>query len=69
MRDVGLHIRLTTTINDLGKYAASLNIPLFQCFLIHQSTNHFIHPDDNEIEEFLHNWRPRLKNIYVHGSY
>lgn len=69
MRDVGLHIRLTTTINDLGKYAASLNIPLFQCFLIHQSTNQFIHPDDNEIEEFLHDWRPRFKNLYVHGSY
>lgn len=69
MRLIGLHIRLTTTINDLGQYAASLQVPLFQCFLIHQGTNQFIHPTDAEIEEFLTDWRPQFKSLYVHGSY
>lgn len=69
MRDIGLHIRLSTTINDLGKYAASLKVPHFQCFLIHQETNQFIHPSDQEIEEFLRDWRPQFKNLYIHGSY
>lgn len=69
MRSIGLHIRLTTTIIDLARYAASLDVPLFQCFLIHQGTNQFIHPADDEIQEFLTDWRPKFKNLYVHGSY
>lgn len=69
MRPIGLHIRLTTTLSDLARYAANLNIPLFQCFLIHQATNQFIHPTEDEIQEFLRDWRPLFANLYVHGSY
>lgn len=69
MRSIGLHIRLTTTICDVARYAANLKIPLFQCFLIHQATNQFIHPSDEEIQEFIGEWRPKFQQLYIHGSY
>lgn len=69
MKNVGLHIRLTTTLAQVGAYAANLKVPLFQCFLIHQGTNQFIHPTDQEIQEFLTDWRPQFQQLYVHGSY
>lgn len=69
MRPIGLHIRLTTTIAEVARYANSLEIPLFQCFLIHQATNQFIHPTEDEIQDFVREWRPKFKQLYVHGSY
>lgn len=68
-RKIGLHLRLTTTINDLAKRADALQIPIFQCFFIKQETNQFVVMPDPEIAEFLHDWRSRFDELYVHGSY
>lgn len=69
MRLVGLHIRLNNTIIDVARYASALQVPIFQCFFIKQSTNQIIHPEADEITEFLTEWRPKFQNLYLHGSY
>ena len=69
LRKIGLHLRLTSTLSELAQKAASLQMPIFQCFLIHQVTNQFISPSDAEIKEFLTQWRGKFNNLYVHGSY
>lgn len=69
MRLVGLHIRLNNTLIDVARYAAALQMPIFQCFFIKQSTNQIIHPEADEVNEFLKEWRPKFQNLYLHGSY
>jgi len=68
-RKIGLHLRLTTTINELAMQAASLKIPIFQCFFIKQDTNQFVMMPDSEIAEFLQTWRAQFHELYLHGSY
>lgn len=68
-RKIGLHLRLTQTINDLAKRAASLKIPIFQCFFIQQETNQFATVTDEEIAQFLKQWRSKFDHLYLHGSY
>lgn len=69
MRLVGLHIRLNTTLIDVARYAHTMQVPIFQCFFIKQSTNQIITPDADEVAEFLKDWRPKFQNLYLHGSY
>lgn len=69
MRQVGLHIRLNTTIIDVARHAIQLQVPIFQCFFIKQSTNQIITPENQEVDEFVAHWRPKFQNLYVHGSY
>lgn len=69
MRKIGLHLRLTKTINDLAVRAASLKLPIFQCFFIHQDTNQFVAISDEEIALFLSQWRKEFDQLFLHGSY
>lgn len=69
MRKIGLHLRLTQTLADLAQRAATLQLPIFQCFFIQQETNQFIHPTDQEIQQFVSEWRHKFDQLYVHGSY
>lgn len=69
MRYVGLHIRLNNTLIDVARHAQAMNVPIFQCFFIKQSTNQIITPDDQEVGEFVREWRPQFKDLYLHGSY
>lgn len=68
MRKIGLHIRLQTTLLDSALRAQELGIPIFQCFFIHQITNQFIQPSEQEIQEFL-KLRSGFEQLYLHGSY
>ena len=68
-RKMGLHLRLTQTVNDLAERAASLKLPIFQCFFIHQETNQFVMISDAEIAIFLDQWRKKFDQLYLHGSY
>ncbi len=68
-RKIGLHLRLTKTINDLAERAAELQLPIFQCFFIHQTTNQFATVSDEEIAQFLKQWRKKFDQLYLHGSY
>jgi deoxyribonuclease IV len=69
VRLVGLHVRLNNTIIDVARYAFALSVPIFQCFFIKQSSNQIIQPEEQEITEFLTDWRPKFQNLYLHGSY
>lgn len=69
MAEIGLHIRLKQSIFDVAAYAASLQLPLFQCFFIHQETNQFIMITDEEVQQFEREWRDKFTQLYVHGSY
>lgn len=69
MRNIGLHLRLTDTLADIACRAVSLEIPIFQCFFIRQDTNQFISLSDEEIDNFLKNWRSNFQDLYLHGSY
>lgn len=68
-RKIGLHLRLNKTINDLAERAAALQMPIFQCFFIHQDTNQFAAISDEEIKLFLKQWRKKFDQLYLHGSY
>lgn len=69
MRKIGLHIRLSQTLCEMAQYAHSLNVPIFQCFFIHQETNQLVIPDQDQMAEFLKVWRPLFTDLYLHGSY
>lgn len=69
MRPIGLHMRLTPTIFDAARRAADLRTPIFQCFLIQQQTNQFITLTDQEVAQFVKEWRTKFDHLYVHGSY
>ncbi len=68
MRKIGLHIRLNSTLLDVAHRAQTLGLPIFQCFFIHQTTNQFIRPDEQEIKEFLKR-RHYFQQLFLHGSY
>lgn len=68
MRKIGLHIRLNTTLLDVAYRAQTLELPIFQCFFIHQTTNQFIQPEEEDIKEFLKR-RHYFQQLYLHGSY
>lgn len=68
-RKIGLHLRLSQTINDLAARAHDLEIPIFQCFFIHQATNQFVDIPAEQISVFLNQWRAQFNELYLHGSY
>lgn len=68
MRDIGLHLRLTDSLAGLAAKAAELELPIFQCFFLHQETMRFIRPSREEIQEFVR-IRDRFKQLFVHSSY
>lgn len=68
MRDIGLHLRLTDTILGLANKAQELELPIFQCFFLHQETMRFIRPSREEIVAFAQ-LRDRFKQLFVHSSY
>lgn len=68
MRDIGLHLRLTDTLTGLVNKARELELPIFQCFFLHQETMRFIRPSHEEIIEFQR-IRDTFKQLFVHSSY
>ncbi len=68
MRDIALHIRLEDTIVGVAQKAARLQLPIFQCFFLHQETNRFIHPSYYQVNDFK-KMRNQFKQLFVHASY
>ncbi len=68
MRDIALHIRLDDTIVGVAQKAARLDLSIFQCFLLHQETNRFIHPSYYQVNDFK-KMRSQFKQLFVHASY
>lgn len=68
MRDIGIHLRLQSTIPDLFQKALELDVPIFQAFFVFQSTGKlvFITPEESAQCKKL---RDKFKQLYVHGSY
>ena len=69
MRKIGVHIRLSNSLEEAAQRAIRLQIPIFQCFFIEQLTNQFISLTDEEIKNFVQNWQNKFENLYLHGSY
>jgi deoxyribonuclease-4 len=68
VRDIGLHLRLTHSLLELAQRAVDFKLPIFQCFFLHQDTNRFIQPTQNEIDQFII-MRDNFKKLFVHSSY
>lgn len=68
MRDIGLHLRLTDTLAGLINKARELELPIFQCFFLHQETMRFIRPSREEVAAFVQ-LRDQFKQLFVHSSY
>lgn len=69
MRKIGLHLRLTQTLDLLAQKASTLHLPFFQCFFIHQVTQQFISLSSSETNHFVTTWRDKFEHLFVHGSY
>jgi deoxyribonuclease-4 len=68
VRLIGLHLRLTSNLTALIEKAIRLELPFFQCFLVHQHTKRLGRFDDEDVRTFLA-LRKNFKDIYLHGSY
>lgn len=68
MRNIGLHLRLTTTLSALFTRAQELKSPIVQCFFIPQGSSTYITFDDEQIDLCLKK-RDSFKELYLHASY
>lgn len=68
MREVGLHLRVTTNMIDLYNRAVQLGLASFQCFFIHQDSGHFYKLSAQELHD-CNARNNKFKHRYLHGSY
>ena len=68
MRDIGLHLRLTDSLIGLARKAQALELPIFQCFFLHQESMRPVRPSHEEVAEFAR-IREQFKQLIVHSSY
>ena len=68
MKRIGIHIRLTSTINEVIEKAIRLNLPLFQTFAV-TDQGRVIKLEAHEINSYLELRRKYFKNLYLHSSY
>lgn len=66
-KNVGVNLRLTTSVFELLAQAQSLEIPFFQCFLTSSVNGHYVSYTQDEYDTFLTSKGPI--QIYAHGSY
>lgn len=69
LREIGLHLRLESTLAELVERARRLNVDLFQCFFVHQATGAPIRFSSEEVAQFQSARREYFKDLYLHGSY
>ncbi len=67
-RDIGLHLRLTSSFMDAAYQALALEIPIFQCFLIDQVNRARISVNHETVAQF-NAIRHSFKHVFIHGSY
>ena len=69
MREIGLHLRLAGSLQELIQKALALNIPFFQCFFVDSTTGRIIKPAEHDVQEFIRLRRQHFPTTYLHGSY
>lgn len=69
MKQVGLHIRITHDLYQVIEEAQQLQMPIFQCFLLHQQTKKLIKPSREERDFFVNARNNHFASAYAHGSY
>jgi deoxyribonuclease-4 len=69
VRSIGIHLRVKTTLLDLVNQAIALRIPIFQVFLMAQSTRKLMTFSDEEIRAFRELREKHFGKLYLHGSY
>lgn len=69
MRQIGLHLRLMDSFEELVQKALQFNLTIFQCFFISKQTGYRLHMDDREIEAFLKIRHTKFTDLYVHVPY
>lgn len=69
MRQIGVHIRVTESLQFLVDKATRLQVPFFQCFFIIQEIRKIIRPTDKDIKTFVTQRRDLFDTVYLHGSY
>lgn len=69
LREIGLHLRLESTLEELVERARRLRVDLFQCFFVQQATGAPIRFSPQEVALFVAARREYFKDLYVHGSY
>lgn len=67
-RNVGLHLRVTGTLQELAQKALYAHMPVFQCFFLQQQTNRFVRPSVQDIQAFCQ-LRSQFGQLFVHASY
>lgn len=60
---------MNSTFTQMIENAVRLELPIFQCFLLLQSTGKLLPLTDEEVNAYLAIRRERFKDLYVHGSY
>lgn len=68
MRPIGIHLRLQDTLQNVYIRAQELQMPLFQCFFVYQSTGKLIEMSAADIAE-CKSMNSAFSMRIVHGSY
>jgi len=68
-RNIGLYLRLGSSLSKLLDRAIALNQSIFQCFFIVQGINKYITFTSGELEECLKKRKKYFKELYLHASY
>lgn len=66
---VGLHLRITKTMHEILHEAIQLQLPFFQCFLLHQDNNKYITIADHDARIFAAQAQQQFNRLYIHASY
>lgn len=68
-RIIGVHARITDSLLALAERALALKIPIFQIFLMDQTTRRMFTFTDDEIVQFRVIREAHFGRLYLHGSY
>lgn len=68
-RNIGLHLRLGSSLLALLDRAIELKQPIVQCFFIVQNINKYVTFTAGELEECLKKRKKHFKELYLHASY
>ncbi|UNE35396.1 deoxyribonuclease IV [Vermiphilus pyriformis] len=69
MRELGIHLRVYSTLANVAEYAHQLGISTFQAFGINQTTRKLISYDRDDCKNFVRVRRAHFGSLYIHASY
>jgi len=69
MRSLGIHVRLSSSLDDACAYVKQLNITALQMFVRSEPSRTLIHPSAAACRRFAHFLEEHIAHAYVHASY